>query len=96
LEGRFRRLQLLKRANHAWRCCCGAVSKATSTDHKALVDKVDCFIFDCDGVIWKGDKLIDGVPETLAMLREMVRRGLPTTSPPTRRPDAVRTCTLLL
>jgi len=51
-----------------------ALSKATSTDHKALVDKVDCFIFDCDGVIWKGDKLIDGVPETLAMLREMGKK----------------------
>ena len=24
------------------------------------------------GVIWKGDKLIDGVPETLDMLRSMV------------------------
>ena len=21
---------------------------------KALLDKTDCFIFDCDGVIWKG------------------------------------------
>ncbi|KAK9082749.1 hypothetical protein Scep_029220 [Stephania cephalantha] len=34
-----------------------------------LVDSVETFIFDCDGVIWKGDKLIDGVPETLDMLR---------------------------
>lgn len=28
-----------------------AVSKATAPDHKALVDKVDCFIFDCDGAL---------------------------------------------
>merc|ERR1719478_133741 len=34
-----------------------------------LLDKVDVFIFDCDGVIWKGDSLIDGVPAVLAMLR---------------------------
>ncbi|CAM8929866.1 unnamed protein product [Rhodiola kirilowii] len=34
-----------------------------------LFDSVDAFLFDCDGVIWKGDKLIDGVPETLEMLR---------------------------
>ncbi|KAG7022191.1 Phosphoglycolate phosphatase 1B, chloroplastic [Cucurbita argyrosperma subsp. argyrosperma] len=34
-----------------------------------LIDSVETFIFDCDGVIWKGDKLIDGVPETLDMLR---------------------------
>jgi 4-nitrophenyl phosphatase/phosphoglycolate phosphatase len=34
-----------------------------------LLDKTDVFIFDCDGVIWKGDSLIDGVPATLEMLR---------------------------
>ncbi|XVF28079.1 hypothetical protein REPUB_Repub14bG0164500 [Reevesia pubescens] len=36
---------------------------------RALLDSVDAFLFDCDGVIWKGDKLIDGVPQTLDMLR---------------------------
>jgi hypothetical protein len=75
------------------------------------VNKVDCFIFDCDGkckaisptsddtsclsdepgrmligtaiitpilysyglgVIWRGDSVIEGVPETLEMLRSMV------------------------
>ncbi|CAI0374196.1 unnamed protein product [Linum tenue] len=36
---------------------------------RALVDSVEAFLFDCDGVIWKGDKLIDGVPETLDLLR---------------------------
>merc|ERR1719472_151909 len=34
-----------------------------------LLDKTDVFIFDCDGVIWKGDSLIEGVPATLEMLR---------------------------
>ncbi|XP_057818271.2 phosphoglycolate phosphatase 1A, chloroplastic isoform X4 [Cryptomeria japonica] len=34
-----------------------------------LINSVDTFIFDCDGVIWKGETLIDGVPETLDMLR---------------------------
>ncbi|GKC13712.1 phosphoglycolate phosphatase 2, partial [Tanacetum coccineum] len=34
-----------------------------------LFDSVDAFLFDCDGVIWKGDTLIDGVPQTLEMLR---------------------------
>jgi 4-nitrophenyl phosphatase/phosphoglycolate phosphatase len=34
-----------------------------------LLDQVDVFIFDCDGVIWKGDSLIDGIPETLEQLR---------------------------
>lgn len=35
-----------------------------------LLDKTDVFIFDCDGVIWKGDSLIDGVPAVLEMLRK--------------------------
>ncbi|KAG6510492.1 hypothetical protein ZIOFF_028516 [Zingiber officinale] len=39
-----------------------------------LIDSVQTFILDCDGVIWKGDKLIDGVPETLDMLRSKGKR----------------------
>ncbi|KAL5699951.1 hypothetical protein ACHQM5_025465 [Ranunculus cassubicifolius] len=35
----------------------------------SLFDSVEAFLFDCDGVIWKGDTLIQGVPETLEMLR---------------------------
>mmetsp|Transcript_5054 Transcript_5054/g.6848 ORF Transcript_5054/g.6848 Transcript_5054/m.6848 type:complete len:347 (+) Transcript_5054:83-1123(+) len=34
-----------------------------------LMDKTDVFIFDCDGVIWRGDSLIDGIPDTLDKLR---------------------------
>ncbi|MED6188624.1 Phosphoglycolate phosphatase 2 [Stylosanthes scabra] len=34
-----------------------------------LLDSVDTFIFDCDGVIWKGDNLIQGVSQTLDFLR---------------------------
>lgn len=36
--------------------------------------QVQAFIFDCDGVLWKGDSLIEGVPETLEMLRGMGKR----------------------
>ncbi|KAI4296070.1 hypothetical protein L6164_036059 [Bauhinia variegata] len=36
---------------------------------RGLVDSIEAFIFDCDGVIWKGYKLIDGVSQTLDMLR---------------------------
>lgn len=49
-----------------------AVSKASIEDKLALVNKVDAFIFDCDGVIWRGDSVIEGVPETLDWLRSMV------------------------
>jgi len=43
--------------------------RADDGDKLALINKVDCFIFDCDGVIWRGDSVIPGVPETLDMLR---------------------------
>uniref|UniRef100_A0A0D3FXC6 phosphoglycolate phosphatase n=2 Tax=Oryza TaxID=4527 RepID=A0A0D3FXC6_9ORYZ len=52
----------------------GAVPAAKLEDADALIDSVETFIFDCDGVIWKGDKLIDGVPETLDMLRSKGKR----------------------
>lgn len=44
---------------------CSRLSEAAK-----LIDTVDVFIFDCDGVIWKGDSLIAGVPEILDMLRK--------------------------
>ncbi|KAL5213815.1 hypothetical protein ABZP36_002967 [Zizania latifolia] len=52
----------------------GAVPAAKLEDADALIDSVETFIFDCDGVIWKGDKLIDSVPETLDMLRSKGKR----------------------
>ena len=39
-----------------------------------LLDHVDVFMFDCDGVIWKGDSLIAKVPETLDALRAAGKR----------------------
>ncbi|CAL5218445.1 g126 [Coccomyxa viridis] len=50
------------------------VKKADKEDKAKLLDKVDAFIFDCDGVIWRGDSLIDGVPETLDALRAMGKK----------------------
>ena len=39
-----------------------------------LLAKTDVFIFDCDGVIWKGDSIIPGVPEVLDKLRAAGKR----------------------
>ena len=36
--------------------------------------QVEAFVFDCDGVLWRGETLIDSVPETLAMLRSMKKK----------------------
>jgi 4-nitrophenyl phosphatase/phosphoglycolate phosphatase len=41
-----------------------------SDPQSEILDQVDVFIFDCDGVIWRGDSLIDGIPETLEKLRK--------------------------
>jgi phosphoglycolate phosphatase len=40
-----------------------------------MIRVTQCFSwFPCAGVIWKGDKLINGVPETLDMLRSMGKK----------------------
>jgi hypothetical protein len=38
-------------------------------DYSSLLDKHDTFLFDCDGVIWNGDSIVDGVIDVLSMLR---------------------------
>mmetsp|Transcript_42455 Transcript_42455/g.113590 ORF Transcript_42455/g.113590 Transcript_42455/m.113590 type:complete len:335 (-) Transcript_42455:174-1178(-) len=43
--------------------------KLTAQTSEKLIRGVDVFIFDCDGVIWKGDSLISGVHSTLERLR---------------------------
>ena len=43
-------------------------------DAAAFLDSVDVFIFDCDGVIWKGDSVIARVPEVLEKLRQMGKK----------------------
>jgi len=43
-------------------------------DPQKLLDSVDIFIFDCDGVIWRGDSVIDGVPGVLDSLRAAGKR----------------------
>lgn len=41
----------------------------TRAQAEALIDSYDYFLFDCDGVIWTGSKLLPYVDETLAMLK---------------------------
>jgi phosphoglycolate phosphatase len=41
---------------------------------KDLLGSVGAFIFDCDGVIWRGDSVLEGVPETLAALRALGKK----------------------
>lgn len=39
-----------------------------------LIDNADVFIFDCDGVIWRGDSVIEGVPDVIENLRQLKKR----------------------
>lgn len=35
-----------------------------------LLDTVDSILFDCDGVIWRGDQAIPGAPEVISLLKK--------------------------
>jgi len=50
------------------------VKKLPDAEKADFINGVNAFIFDCDGVIWKGDSIIPGVPETLDMLKSMGKR----------------------
>lgn len=39
-------------------------------DYKKILDDYDTWLFDCDGVLWRGDHLIEGVTEVLGILRQ--------------------------
>ncbi|GBG63951.1 Phosphoglycolate phosphatase (PGPase)-like protein [Chara braunii] len=39
-----------------------------------IVNGLDNFLFDCDGVLWHGEKVLDGIIETLSFLRSQGKR----------------------
>ena len=41
----------------------------TPVDFRNLLDSYDTWLFDCDGVLWNDDQMIDGVIEVLGILR---------------------------
>ncbi|KAL6309511.1 2-phosphoglycolate phosphatase [Sparassis latifolia] len=46
-----------------------ATRLTTREDYENLVDRYDTWLFDCDGVLWQGDTLIEGITEVLHFLR---------------------------
>jgi 4-nitrophenyl phosphatase len=38
-------------------------------DYASLLSKYDTWMFDCDGVLWHGDTLIEGATDVLDLLR---------------------------
>ncbi len=43
-------------------------------DVQSLLNQIDQFFLDCDGVLWRGHELIPHVAETLDMLKKMVKK----------------------
>ncbi|KAF8826852.1 hypothetical protein HHX47_DHR5001071 [Lentinula edodes] len=60
-------------------------------DYAALLDKYDTWMFDCDGVLWQGDKLIDGAVEVLRLLRERKKQVLFVTNNATKSRKSYKT-----
>ncbi len=55
----------------------------------ALADRYDCFLIDLDGVLYRGDRVIDGAPESLSRLRAARRRVVFVTNNSARTPEQV-------
>ena len=47
-----------------------AAHLSSKEDYESLLDKYDTWMFDCDGVLWHGDRPIDGAVEVLDILRK--------------------------
>ncbi|KAJ1485932.1 HAD-like domain-containing protein [Baffinella frigidus] len=47
-----------------------------SDDVLAWIDRYDTFLLDCDGVVWRGDSVVPGVPEALAALKKRGKKVL--------------------
>ncbi|XP_006455120.1 hypothetical protein AGABI2DRAFT_187568 [Agaricus bisporus var. bisporus H97] len=43
---------------------------SSSEDYETLLDQYDTWLFDCDGVLWRGDQVVDGVVQVLHILRK--------------------------
>ncbi|XP_016397928.1 glycerol-3-phosphate phosphatase-like [Sinocyclocheilus rhinocerous] len=49
-------------------------TQLTAALSRQLLDSVDCVLFDCDGVIWRGDQAIPGAPEVISSLKKNGKR----------------------
>jgi 4-nitrophenyl phosphatase len=47
-----------------------ATRLSSTDDYANLIKRYDTWMFDCDGVLWQGDKIIDGAVEVLHLLRQ--------------------------
>ncbi len=50
------------------------VTRLTEAVTRQLLDSVDSVLFDCDGVIWRGDQAVPGAPEVINSLKKNGKR----------------------
>ena len=50
---------------------------AAAADYESLLSRYDTWMFDCDGVLWHGDRPIEGAIEVLDMLRKRGKSSSP-------------------
>ena len=53
------------------------LEKGSGNQYEALLGKYDTWLFDCDGVLWNGDRLIEGSKEVLEILRSQSATMIP-------------------
>jgi 4-nitrophenyl phosphatase len=46
-----------------------AIRLTTREEYERLIDKYDTFLFDCNGVLWDGNSVVNGVTDVLGLLR---------------------------
>ncbi|KAJ7608444.1 HAD-like domain-containing protein [Roridomyces roridus] len=51
-----------------------AARLSSAADYEGLLDKYETWMFDCDGVLWHGDRLIDGAIQVLDLLRSRKKK----------------------
>ncbi|TFK28232.1 p-nitrophenyl phosphatase [Coprinopsis marcescibilis] len=47
-----------------------SVALSAPADYEKLLENYDTWLFDCDGVLWRGDHLIEGAVDVLGLLRQ--------------------------
>ncbi|KAH6902006.1 HAD-like domain-containing protein [Coprinopsis sp. MPI-PUGE-AT-0042] len=61
------------------------------SDYAALLRDYDTWLFDCDGVLWRGDHLLDGVIEVLHLLRKLNKKTIFVTNNATKSRRSYKT-----
>lgn len=50
------------------------VPKLNGSGFRSWINGLDAFLFDCDGVLWRGDAAIAGASEMVSMMRQLGKK----------------------